>query len=317
MDSTQDVDLLIVGAGLRGLRAALTNRREHPTANLALVEEQPQPGGTFRTQRSNGFACELGPFAVTRDEVDPLLALLPQPPPLIGIQPSARQGWLWNGTERTAVAVDPEPWSFRSGIEEVVQHARRELGTALRLGRAVTATRPTPTGWEVELGGEVPSILRTRELHFCTPVATTSRLLAPLDPALGHVAERLESEPRAFAFFGGYQQDLPELTGYGMVPTDDLTSPVQEVIFCAQVFPGRALPGQALIRVELAGALLAEQDTAVLAAAEQELRRWTGCRGRLGFTKLHRFTTEVVDGAHIECRTRLRGLCARAPGLRM
>ncbi len=69
MDSTQDVDLLIVGAGLRGLRAALTNRREHPTANLALVEEQPQPGGTFRTQRSNGFARLLASFVATRSDL--------------------------------------------------------------------------------------------------------------------------------------------------------------------------------------------------------------------------------------------------------
>jgi hypothetical protein len=104
-----------------------------------------------------------------------------------------------------------------------------------------------------------------------------------------------------------------------MVPTDDLTSPVQEVIFCAQVFPRpRALPGQALVRVELAGAPARRGGhRGTRRRLEQELRRWTGCRGRLGFTKLHRFTTEVVDGAHIECRTRLRGLCARAPGLRM
>jgi len=317
MDASQDVDLLVIGAGLRGLRAGLALRRERPDASLAIVEEQPQPGGTWRTQRSNGFACELGPFAITRDEVDPLLALLTPPPPLVGILPSARQGWLYNGTERIAIAVDPEPWSFRSGCEELIQVARRELGTALRLGRAATAVRPADGGWEVELGGEVPSLLRSRELQLCTPVATSSRLLAPLDPALAHVAERLRSEPRAFVFFGGYQQDLPELTGYGIVPTDDLDTPVQEVIFCAQVFPGRALPGQALVRVELAGALLDQDDHAVLAAAEQELRRWTGCRGQLGFTKLHRFTTEVVDGAHIECRTRLRGLCARAPGLRL
>lgn len=316
MDETALLDLLVVGAGLTGLTAALRSRREQPGLSLAVVEALPQPGGTLRTQRSNGFACELGAFGFRREEVEPVLGLLEQPPLLVEALPSGHQGWVWDGERRHLVTVDPLPWSFRSGADEVAQACRRTLGPSLRLGRAATALRNAEGTWEVDLAGEVPTTLRARSLQLCTPTAVAAHLLAPFDPALANVTDRLCSEDRAFAFFGGYQRDLPELTGYGALPADGLDSPAVEMIFCSQVFAGRSLPGQALIRIELTGPLLADDDATVLATAEQELRHWTGCRGHLGFSKLHRFSTEVANAARVEAQARLRGLAARAPGLR-
>ena len=81
------------------------------------------------------------------------------------------------------------------------------------------------------------------------------------------------------------------------------------------MFPNRALPGRVLVRCEVVGPDLAGDDEAVLTAAERELRRWTGCRGHFGFTKLRRFAVEVIDGAWVECRARLQGIAARTPGL--
>ncbi len=315
MDETALLDLIVVGAGLRGLSAALRSRREQPGHTMAVVEALPQPGGSLRTQRSNGFACELGAFGFRREEVEPVLGLLRQPPALVAALPSGHQGWVWDGERRHPVAVEPLPWSFRSGAEEVAQACRRELGPNLRLGRAATAVRNVDGAWEVDLGGEVLTTLRARNLQLCTSTAAAARLLAPLDPALAAVAERLRTEARVFAFFGGYQRDLPELTGFGVLPADDLDSAAVEMIFCSQVFPGRCLPGQVLVRIELTGPLLAGDEATALAAAEQELRRWTGCRGHFGFTKLHRFVVEVADAARVEVQVRLRGLAARAPGL--
>ncbi|MBL8754904.1 MAG: NAD(P)-binding protein, partial [Planctomycetes bacterium] len=45
-------DHIVLGAGLRGLRAALELRRTTPTANLLVVEAEPAPGGSVRTQRT-------------------------------------------------------------------------------------------------------------------------------------------------------------------------------------------------------------------------------------------------------------------------
>jgi protoporphyrinogen oxidase len=281
------------------------------------VERDAQPGGSTRTLRSNGFVCELGPFAFHREELEAVVGLLPQPPRMVGALPEANQGWEFTGTGLEPIAVEPEPWSLATGAEELPQACRRALGSDLRLGRAVQRLRPAEDGFEVELGGEVASTLRAGEVTLALPIAVAAQLAAGLDPALGAAAARLRMEPRAFAFFGGYQTDFPELTGYGIVPARGLATPFAEVIFCTHVFPHRALPGRVLVRCEVVGAALAGDEDAVLAAAEHELRRWAGCRGRFGFTKLRRFAVEVVDGAWVECRSRLQGITARCTGLRI
>lgn len=313
--SDRPIDRLVVGAGSRGLFAALAARRATPNAHVVVVEALPQPGGSLRTQRSNGFACELGAFAYAREELDPLLELLAQAPIPLEALASGRTGWSWDGTALAPVEVAATPWSFRSGNEELAQACRRELGPALRLGRAVVAVRAQVGGFEVDLAGEVPTTLHTRELHLCTPTDVAARLLGALDPGFV-AAERIRREPRAFVFFGGYQRDLPALTGYGVLPVAGEDHVLAEAIFCSHVFPGRALPGQLLVRLEVHGTTLDGDDAAVLQAALAELRRWTGCGDRFGFTKVHRFTEEVGDGALVECRARLRGLTARVPGLR-
>ena len=313
--TSEPVDVLVIGAGLRGLAASLRLLRDQPTERLAVIDSAPQPGGNTRTQRSNGFLCELGPFAFARAEVEPMLALVRHPPVVVEALPSASHGHVFLGDRLESTAVDPVPVSFRTGAEELVQACRRELGPMLRLGRAATRIEPNSEGFVVTLGGEAPTPVAARRLVLALPVAAACGLLARFDPALADTAGRLQTEPRGFAFFGGTAHEAPELRGYGVVPGDHLDTPLAEVIFCTEVFPGRALPGRFLVRCELVGAALARDDTAALAIAEAELRRWTGTPAHLGFTKLHRFGVEVQNGAFVECRARLHGLSARLPGL--
>jgi protoporphyrinogen oxidase len=308
-------DEVVLGAGLRGLAAALRARRQAPAGTLLVVDAAAQPGGQVRTQRSNGFACELGPFAFDRPEVEPLLALLQHPPRLVGLLAGGQCGHTFDGAGLHEGPVAPHPVSFPGGNEDVVQACRRALGPVLRLGRQVVALRPGPVGWTLDLGGEVPTTIAATRLTLALPVAAAATLLGSLDPALPACAERLAVEPRAFAFLGGHAGDAPELRGYGVVPAAGLDTPVAEMIFCTQAFPGRALPGRFLVRCELAGPTLEQDDEALLAAAEGELRRWTGTRAPVGFRKVHRFLADVEDGARVECRVRLLGLAARATGL--
>ncbi|MFY9342728.1 MAG: hypothetical protein WAT39_09580, partial [Planctomycetota bacterium] len=195
-----------------------------------------------------------------------------------------------------------------------VQACRRRLGDALRLGRAVTAVDHDGDGFVVRLGGEVPADERTRDLIVALPAVVAGRLFARFDPNLGAVADRVATDGRAFAFFGGSSNAAAPIRGYGILPAADLATPVAEVIFCSEVFPDRALPGRFLIRVELAGPPDVS-DTDTLALAERELRAWTGITAGFGLRKLHRFAVEVTDGALAECKARLRDLPRRVPGL--
>jgi protoporphyrinogen oxidase len=314
MATSEAYDLIVAGAGQRGLAAALAWRQTHPTASLLVLDSAPWPGGSLRTQRTNGYVCELGPFAFAAAELAPLLRLLGRAPTPIACLPSAAHGARFDGERLAAVAVPEPPVAFRSGNEELAQACRRELGTALRLGRAITAIDGAGDGFTIELGGEVPTSLQARQMVMALPCRTAGQLLGRFDPALAAAAARVRTEPRAFAFFGGDATAAPELTGYGVVPADDLPTAMAEAIYCSQVFANRALPGRFLVRCEVAVAEAASDDE-VLALAAAELRRWTGTRAPFGLQKLHRFEVEVADGALAEVRQRLAALPMRVPGL--
>lgn len=310
-------ELVVVGAGRRGLAAGLAAASRLPAEALAVVEQAPRPGGSIATQRSNGFVCELGPFGFTREEVEPLLTRLAAPPPLLPAERTAAYGAIFRSGALERVPVDPLPWSFRTGNEELVQACRRQLGPALRLGRAVVEVVPHGAGWQVVLGGEVPTTLVARQLQLCVPPAAAAGLLAGLDPALAAAGQQLRSEPVAYVFLGGLAAAHGELQGYGILPAADEAAAVVEAIFCTEVFAGRALPGRSLVRCEVVGPAAAGDDPAVVAAAVDDLARWTGSSGQWPFTKVHRAARPAADGALAECRARLQGLAARAPGLQI
>jgi protoporphyrinogen oxidase len=311
----ESFDHIVLGAGLRGLRAALQWRRTNPSGRQLVIEAQPAPGGSVRTQRTNGFVCELGPFAFAVDEIAPLLAFLPVPPPTLAALPTARSGWLRTASSNQPIEVTPGPVSFRSGTEELPQACRRELGDSLRLGRAATAIDHDGHAFVVTLDGQVPSQVAAAQLTVALPDRTAARLCTRFDPALGDVADRIQPTSGAFAFFGGVRADWPDLAGYGILPADDLESVLDELIFCSEVFPGRALPGRFLIRAELGNAPSTAADADLLAIAATEVRRWTGTSAPFGLEKLHRFLVEVPDGHRVECRQRLAALPARVRGL--
>jgi protoporphyrinogen oxidase len=310
---------IVLGAGLRGLAAALAKKRHEPTASLLVVDAAASPGGSVRTQRTNGFLCELGPFAFAANELAPLLALLTHPPQPIEASPVARTGSLRTRDGTTPLTVEPVPLAFRTGNEELPQACRRELGNTLRLGRAATAIDHDGAHFVIRLGGEVPSELRATTLMVALPTATASELLGRFDPGLAAAAARIRTTERVFAFFGGNAPATGSAVfrGYGILPAADLPTPVAEVVFCSEVFPNRALPGRFLIRVELAALPPGTTDDAALTIAENDLRAWTGAAMPFGFCKLHRFRTEVADGAFVECTTRLRALADRVPGLQV
>ncbi|MFO0279249.1 MAG: NAD(P)-binding protein, partial [Planctomycetota bacterium] len=59
-----DFDALVLGAGGRGLAAALRLRAAAAASTavpprLLVVDAAPAPGGSIRTQRTNGYVCEL------------------------------------------------------------------------------------------------------------------------------------------------------------------------------------------------------------------------------------------------------------------
>lgn len=309
-------DIIVVGAGLRGLQAALRTRSHQPGARMLVVDRQAWPGNDVRTQRSNGFTCELGPMAFTEEELAPHQELLQKPPRTVSSNPEAKSGWLFDGEHLRALRVEPEPISFATGCEDLVQAYRRDLDGCLRLGRAVTQLQPREgDGFVVTLGGEVPSELEAEKVMLAVSTSDAARMLGAFDPELPVVAEQEVTSERAFVWLGGLSKDAPELQGYGVLPHPDLASPLAEVIFCTNVFRNRSMPDRFLVRVETAMDDLPKDDEALVRSVVEEVRRWTKTKAAFGFTKVYRFAVPVADGTQAECRTRLTETVAQVPGL--
>lgn len=314
-----DSDLLLVGAGLDGLQAAARALRAGHRARL--VDRSPTPGGSVRTQRSEGFVCELGPFALARAEWDALAADLRSPPPAVGLLPAARDGRVWSGTGLVPTRVEGDPTSGASGLEDLVHAFRRELQLAdpqcLWLGRAITALEPTANGFGLTAGGESPTRLAARAVELHLPADEAARLCAPFDPALGDVVGRLQRTAVAHVFLGYFAGAATEaaLRDYGLLVEDGGGSGAREAIFCTNAFPRRAQPGKELVRVELEGPRAAGADEDAVAAARELLAAATGLAIDPVFVRVHRRTELVHDGALTECRVRLHAIEGLLPGL--
>jgi len=309
--------VLVIGGGLSGLVAGRRLQRTRPDAEVVVVEREPLPGGDARTQRSNGFGCELGAFAFCDDELAPMLAALERPPRVIAARAGAERGWLFDGGALHAIDVDPPPRSFASGCTELVQALRRELGASLQLGRAVTSLQPRDGGgFDVALGGEAATRSSFDEVVFATSPLSAAPLLAAFEPRLAFAAEQAPPpERRAFVFFGGLQKDCEDLRGYGVLTRPDVGLPVAEVIYCSNVFAQRAIGDRFLLRAELTCNEPAHDDRALTAAVEQHLRACTGTTAPFGFQKVHRFVAPLRDGLATECRARFHEIVQRVPGM--
>jgi oxygen-dependent protoporphyrinogen oxidase len=56
-----DLDLLVIGGGISGLTVAREARRLRPKWKVRVLESDPRPGGTMRSDRVEGCICEWGP----------------------------------------------------------------------------------------------------------------------------------------------------------------------------------------------------------------------------------------------------------------
>lgn len=315
------LDQLVVGASLDGLAAARHAMRQG--RSVRVVDERPTPGGTIRTLRSEGFSCELGPFALPAARWSQLTQALDHAPPSQQLLAAARTGAVWDGRQLFPVAIPDEPTSGPGGLEDLVQAFRRELGPCLWLSRTVEDLKPAAEGWTATLAGESPTPVHAREVLLCCGIDRAARLCAPFDPALPAVAERLQHTALATCHLGYWSSERTAAAfgGYGIYVPPDLpetaTAPVaaREVTFCTNAFPRRAQAGKTLVRVELEDDAAVGTDEEILQRAVASLRTLTGFDQAPLFARVQRSTTRVEDAAATECRVRLQGLQALMPGL--
>lgn len=99
---------LIIGGGPAGLAAGFWRYQQDSAAGLHVLEASANPGGWVRTERRDGYLCELGPQAVRPSpELDALVAALGIQDAIRPASPSAKTRWVGRNGRLMAVPTKP------------------------------------------------------------------------------------------------------------------------------------------------------------------------------------------------------------------
>jgi oxygen-dependent protoporphyrinogen oxidase len=211
--------------------------------------------------------------------------------------------------------------SFPDGIEELPRALAERLTGRLVAAR-VSALAPGSAGWTLALDGAPAPAAFDAVVVALGPAA----MIRLLEPTLPEVAElrgvRLASV--AVAALGFRREDVGvDLGAYGFLVARGERATVLGCQYESTIFPGRAPPGSALLRVILGGVfepeLLDEDDDALVARAVADLRVVAGLDQRPDFSAVWRLR-EVMPQYELGHEARVAAVeraAARVPGLHL
>ncbi len=166
---SRTIDVAVVGAGFAGLAMAMALLRAGHE-DIAVLERAAAIGGTWRDNTYPGVACDV-------------------PSHLYGFAAHPHPGW----SRRYAPGAE-----IQSYLERVADAAG--LRRIIRTRSPMMAARWTGEGWDLEIGGAEPGVLRARSL-----VLACGRLTEPFIPAV----DGLESFPGPLFHTARWDHDAP------------------------------------------------------------------------------------------------------------
>ena len=212
-------------------------------------------------------------------------------------------------------------WSFRGGMQVLIDALARDLGPALRLRQPVLGLRADPAGG-FQLRASDGSEHAFDAVVLALPPEPSATLLEPLDAETADDLRGIPSGPIgmvALAFAHDALVTPPDGFGFLVAPSEDV--PVLGVLIESNVFPGRAPEGHHLLRVIMGGVadpdLATRSDHALRATARDAIDRAWGVREapvRSWVGRQERGIPQYVLG-HLARIARVEARLARYPGL--
>lgn len=258
------MNVTVVGGGLAGLVAAyeVTRAGGHAT----VLERDSRWGGQIWTTPSNGFLIEHGAegYATGRAAGHDLCRQLNKAGRLVS-QLTATSFELRGdrlvpaapGRAAELAGIRANRGDFGQGITslvggmgELVDTLRAALadGADLRPGTAVVGIEPQATGWAVTTG--TGDTLRADALVLAIPAADASRLVAPLSREAAATLARfpvVSSVTVSLAFERSAVRHALDAAGFVSAAGPEAIG-FRACTFASSQFPGRAVPGHALLR---------------------------------------------------------------------
>jgi oxygen-dependent protoporphyrinogen oxidase len=170
---------------------------------------------------------------------------------------SVLKGFIRAAEARKQAAIDrgetPAPqrmWSFREGLQVLIDTLAERLGARVRTGVSVSGLSVNGGEWTVHGDGDP---ITADVVVLTTPAPHQAELLAPLDVSLGELIGGIRYAPVNVAVQGYREQDAPlRPDGFGYIAPQKTRRDVLGVQWCSSAFPDRAPPGHVLWRA-LAG----------------------------------------------------------------
>jgi oxygen-dependent protoporphyrinogen oxidase len=215
-------------------------------------------------------------------------------------------------------------FSFRGGLQTMIDALARELGDSIRLRSAVKELRQTETGWRVTVLHDQFEMTREHEaVLLAAPSFKLANIAVHSDAAVSLVPLReIVYAPAASVVLGFRRQDVAHsLDGFGVLVPEVERRNILGAIFSSSLFPHRAPAGHVTISCYLGGMRapeLAACDTAsAVALVVSDLRAMLGVSGQPVFVHHTRFPKAIpqyeVGFGHF--RNWMNQLEANAPGL--
>jgi protoporphyrinogen/coproporphyrinogen III oxidase len=217
----------------------------------------------------------------------------------------------------------PQPqrlWSFREGLQVLVNTLRERLGDAVVTGVGVRRIERNGNGWLVRGDGQdawpAEAVVLTAHAH------EQAAMVADLDPAL---AEEMRGIPynRIVVVAVGYREaDVPRrFDGFGYIAPQNTRRDLLGVQWCSAIFPDRAPPGMVLWRALCGGwhrgEMLDWPDDRLVEAVRNELRIAMGVTAAPAFVHVARWPAAIPQYVlgHLDRVGRIEERVAAFPGL--
>jgi oxygen-dependent protoporphyrinogen oxidase len=225
--------------------------------------------------------------------------------------------------EAAARGERPQPqrlWSFRDGLQVLVDALRDRLGGSVVTGVGVRHVERTETGWLVRGDGQdnwpADAVVLTAHAH------EQAAMVADLDPAL---AEEMRSIPynRIAVVAVGYREtEVPRrFDGFGYIAPQNTRRDVLGVQWCSSIYPDRAPAGMVLWRALCGGwhrgDMLDWPDHRLVEVVRNELRLAMGVTAAPTYVQVVRWPAAIPQYlvGHLDRVRRIEERVAAYPGL--
>lgn len=220
---------------------------------------------------------------------------------------------------RGKTAKPQQLWSFREGLQVLIQSLREQLGDSIVTGVSIRRLERVGDYWRVLSEGR--DCWEADVVVLTAPAHEQAGMIEALDSALALEMRSIPYCRVAVVALGYRQVDVPKVDGFGYIAPQNTRRDLLGVQWCSSIFPDRAPPGMVLWRALCGGAN--RPDVAdwpadrLVAAVRDELRLAMRVEAAPKFVDVTRWPAAIPQYVigHVERVRRIENRVANYPGL--